>query len=152
MRNKAKRHRKTSGAATPDCGAAVAAARPKVKELLAEYQADPTGDAAAIVEILMLNQLAGEPGREAEAIQQERGRRGTLEGDSGQSSTQLARQNRRKQAAVANDRYAPHLNAINDFGFGEPRLRLLEYAIKRDHIAGVSALLGLAGEAGDKAF
>jgi len=101
MRNKAKRHRKTSGAATPDCGAAVAAARPKVKELLAEYQADPTGDAAAIVEILMLNQLAGEPGREAEAIQQERGRRGTLEGDSGQSSTQLARQNRRLKRDLA---------------------------------------------------
>ena len=77
MSNKPSRDRKTPVPAAPDYGAAVAAVRPKVKELLAEYQSDPTGDAGSIVEILVLNQLAGEPGREAEVLlHQERGRRG----------------------------------------------------------------------------
>src|SRR5208282_4447654 len=96
MSNKSGRDRKTPAAAAPDYGATMAAVRPKVKELLAEYQSDPTGDAGSIVEILVLNQLAGQPVREAEVLfHQERGRRGTLGHDSGQSSTRLARQNRR---------------------------------------------------------
>jgi len=39
-----------AGPPDPDYAAAVAAARPKVKELLAEYRDDPSGDAGAIVE------------------------------------------------------------------------------------------------------
>jgi hypothetical protein len=100
--NKA-RHAKTPGAAPPepDYAAALAAARPKVKELLAEYRADPTGDAGAIVETLMLHQVAGEPGREAELqdLQPERERHHALKNDSGRSAT-LARQNRQLRSQL----------------------------------------------------
>jgi hypothetical protein len=83
----------------PDYAPAVAAARPKVRELLAEYRDDPTGDAGAIVEALMLNQVAGEPAREAEVLHfhQERDRHRALENNSGRTATRLARRNRQLQ-------------------------------------------------------
>jgi len=87
----------------PDYAGALAAARPKVKELLAEYRDDPTGDAGAIVETLMLNQVAGEPAREAEmvSLHQERDLSHTLRHDSGRAATRLARQNRRLKSELA---------------------------------------------------
>ncbi|MGO9270238.1 MAG: hypothetical protein ACLQOO_08300 [Terriglobia bacterium] len=145
MSNKPSRNRKTPVAAAPDYGAAVAAARPKVRELLAEYQADPTGDAGSIVEILVLNQLAGEPGREAEVLlHQERGRRGTLGSDTGQTSTQLARQNRRlkrdlakSQAVEANVRqYLEKLAAAGPAGREPTQAEIIEK---------ISAAIGLRG-------
>jgi C4-dicarboxylate-specific signal transduction histidine kinase len=92
-----------AAAPTPDYGAAIVAARPKVKELLAEYRADPTGDAGTIVEALLLSQVAGAPARENEilAFQQERNLYRTLEHDSGRSATRLARQNRRLKSELA---------------------------------------------------
>jgi len=87
----------------PDYGAAVAAARPKVKELLEEYRADPTGDAAAIVETLVLNQVAGESAREAEVLhsQPDRDLSHTLVGDAGRSGIRLTRQNGRLKRDLA---------------------------------------------------
>jgi len=100
---------KTPAAAPPDpdYGAALAAARPKVKELLAEYRADPTGDAGAIVETLMLNQVAGEPAREAEIqhLQQERDRHHALENHSRRAVT-LARQNRQLKSQLVKQHIA----------------------------------------------
>jgi len=100
------RHRGKARAAAPtdpDHGAALAAARPKVKELLQEYRDDPTGDAGAIVETLLLNQVAGEPAREAEMLSwhQEQNLSHTLKHDSGRAATRLARQNRRLKGELA---------------------------------------------------
>ncbi len=103
--NQARHDNKAPAAAPPDpdYAAAVAAARPKVKELLAEYRDDPSGDAGAIVEALVLNQVAGEPAREAEMLhfQQERGLSHTLKHDSGRVANRLARQNRRLKSDLA---------------------------------------------------
>ena len=87
----------------PDYGAAVAAARPKVKELLAEYRADPTGDAATIVEALVLNQVAGAPAREAEVLhsQHDRDLHYDLVSHAGRSATRLTRQNVRLKRDLA---------------------------------------------------
>ena len=52
-----------------DRAAALAAARPKVRELLAEYLAEPAGDARAILETLLLDQMAGAPAREEEVLE-----------------------------------------------------------------------------------
>ncbi len=92
-----------AAAPDPDYAAALAAARPKVKELLAEYRDDPNGDAGAIVETLMLNQVAGEPAREADmlVLHHERDLYHTLKHDSGRSATRLARQNRRLKGELA---------------------------------------------------
>ncbi|HMD96722.1 MAG TPA: hypothetical protein VKM93_05235 [Terriglobia bacterium] len=92
-----------AAAPDPDYAAALAAARPKVKELLAEYRDDPNGDAGAIVETLMLNQVAGEPAREADmlVLHHERDLYQTLKHDSGRSATRLARQNRRLKGEFA---------------------------------------------------
>jgi len=101
-KQKARRDRKAPTTALPDYGAEVAAARPKVQELLAEYRADPSSNAGTILETLVLNQLAGELGREAEAlVQQERGRRQNLKDDSGRGFAALARQNRRLKRDLA---------------------------------------------------
>ncbi|HMD97430.1 MAG TPA: hypothetical protein VKM93_08915 [Terriglobia bacterium] len=87
----------------PDYAAAVAAARPKVKELLTEYLANPTGDAGAIVESLVLAHVAGEPAREADVLSLhiERGRYHTLSRDAGRTATRITRQNRRLKRALA---------------------------------------------------
>ena len=87
----------------PDAAAAVAAARPKVKELLAEYLADPTGDAGTIVETLVLAQVAGEPAREDDVLllHQARDRHHTLVRGAGRTATRLGRQNRRLKCALA---------------------------------------------------
>jgi len=87
----------------PDYAAAVAAARPKVKELLAEYLADPTSDAGEIVENLAVAQMAGEPAREAEVLvlYQQRDRHHTLERDLGSTAARVARQNRRLKRELA---------------------------------------------------
>jgi len=103
--NEARHGAKAPAAArpVPDYGAAVAAARPKVKELLAEYQADPTGDAAAIVETLVLSQVAGESAREAEVLHshQERDLHHTLVNGAGRNATRLSRQNGRLKRDLA---------------------------------------------------
>jgi len=90
-------------APAPDYAAAVAAARPKVKELLAEYQANPTGAAGTIVETLVLAHLAGEPAREGDVLllHQARDRHHTLANDAGRTANRLARQNRRLKKALA---------------------------------------------------
>ena len=87
----------------PDYGAAVAAARPKVKELLAEYRADPTGDAGAIVETLVLSQVASAPAREAEVLPspQEQDLHHTLVNRAGRIATRLTRQNSRLKKDLA---------------------------------------------------
>ncbi|HMD98527.1 MAG TPA: hypothetical protein VKM93_14480 [Terriglobia bacterium] len=94
---------RTTAPPDPDCATAVAAARPKVKELLAEYQADPTGDAAAIVEALLLSQVAGQPLREAEVLHFQQGLdlHQTLENDAGRTATRLTRQNGRLKRDLA---------------------------------------------------
>jgi len=87
----------------PDQGAAVAAARPKVKKLLAEYQANPTGDAATIVEALVLSQMAGESEREAEVLHSQRDRdlSQALQSHAGRTATRLTRQNGRLKRDLA---------------------------------------------------
>jgi len=87
-----------------DAGAAaVDVARPKVKELLAEYQADPTGEAGVIVEALVLAQMAGEPAREADVLllHQGRDRYRILVRDAGRTATRIDRRNRRLKKALA---------------------------------------------------
>jgi hypothetical protein len=103
--NKARADAKTPVPAppAPDYAGAVAAARPKVKELLAEYLADPTGDAGTIVESLVLAQMAGEAAREAEVLvlHQQRDRHHALESDLTRAVTRLDRQNRRLKQDLA---------------------------------------------------
>jgi hypothetical protein len=88
---------------TDDYVAAVVAVRPKVKELLEEYRADPTGDAGAILETLVVNQMAGAKAREAEVLllHQERGRHHALASDLGRAAKRLERRNRQLQRELA---------------------------------------------------
>src|SRR5271165_5882084 len=134
-----------AAAPDPDYAAALAAARPKVKELLAEYRDDPNGDAGAIVETLMLNQVAGEPAREAEVLvlHHERDLYDTLKHDSGRSATRLARQNRRlkSQLAKSNDAQShvrQYLEAVA--AGGKSRMPSREEIIEK-----ISEAMGISG-------
>src|SRR5271157_2280616 len=127
----------TAAPPDPDYAAAVAAARPKVKELLAEYRDDPKSDAGAIVEALVLNQLAGEPAREAEVLVLHH------EHDSGRSATRLARQNRRlkSQLAKSNDAQShvrQYLEAVA--AGGKSRMPSREEIIEK-----ISEAMGISG-------
>ena len=89
----------------PDYAAAIDAALPKVKELLAELQADPTGDAARIVKTLVLTQMANDATRAQEAdlllLQQERARHTVLKQEAERVATTHTRQNRKLKAELA---------------------------------------------------
>ena len=76
--------------------AAVAAARPKVKELLQAYRSNPSGGAAEILESLLVSQMAGAAERETQVLLllEERGIRHGLEDDFGRHAKRLERQNR----------------------------------------------------------
>jgi hypothetical protein len=89
----------------PDYAAAVEAALPKVKELLVQFRLDPTGDAALILETLVLTQMANAGAQAQEAdlllLQQERGRHTGLKQDAECTATSLTRQNRKLKAELA---------------------------------------------------
>jgi hypothetical protein len=94
-----------TAAGAPDYAAAVDAALPKVNELLAQFQADPTGDAADVVKALVLTQMANAASQAWEAdlllLQQERGRHTVLTQDAERVATNLTRQNRKLKAELA---------------------------------------------------
>ena len=130
----------------PDYAAAVAAARPKVKELLAEYQSNPTGDAAGIVEALVLSQMAGQPAREAEVVhsQQERDLCHNLVDNAGRNANRLVRQNHRLKRDLAQK------NVVH--AYVREYLKEVGAAILKGHeptpqemIEKVSAAIGLRG-------
>jgi len=86
-----------------DRAAALAAARPKVRELLVEFLANPAGDAGAIVETLLLDQVAGAPAREAEVLEfhQERKDNQALEDATRRTAKRLEGQNRKLKRQLA---------------------------------------------------
>jgi hypothetical protein len=130
----------------PDYGAVLATARPKVKELLEEYRADPTGDAGAILESLVLSQVAGESAREAEVVgfQQVRDLYHTLENDSGRSATRLARQNRRLKMELAKGKTA-HTNVRQYLEAVKADVRKGKEPNLEEIIEKISTAIGLRG-------
>jgi hypothetical protein len=94
------------GADAADYAAALEAARPKAELLLEQYREDPTGPAAELVSLVIVNHLAQEDLRpeegEIRVLQEERQRRQTAEQQAETLAAErrrLRRQNRKLAAA-----------------------------------------------------